>query len=654
MPSTRRLSRRLSFGAIVVAAALVLVGPAGATIRYGPLEISGNFETQNIIRHPEITKFQFVQNRNTFRLRLDWDIKERRGKLFDKFDAPWIKEAHLFFFYRGVYDGFYDLAPGHPQVGQTRFDDLIGGPIEGNPLGSCLDTSTGRHVPCPAGAQPLPDNLVLRQGLYSRFRSSSRSRVKRENRIREVYVDLTLADAPLSFRIGRQQVIWGESDNFRIMDIWNPLDVTHHLMETWDRIRQPLWLAKMLWDMGRVGPLSNTFLEVVYNPFDFQNGNKLDWLPRPWAVPLPNPLRAGQVLQDPVTKLFLSPVFDLRGTTLRKGAFRRSPEDASEIGARFHGVTPQGLEFAVAYLYGRARLFGAAKPLALKFDPVVFPNFALAGRPCESPRDVACTVGRFAGQPVIQATLSGEIVYPYTHIFGLTGNYFEGEYTQAVLRWEMTYAMGQPFHTVKVEDPLGPALPPPLGFTKRDVWTGMVGFDRPTWIRFLNPKATWFISGQFFWNYTLGSARDLREATYNSGEPPYFTPDTGPLHETSGVGRWENGFYAGAVERVQQFFLPLHISDNVKQWELLMTLAATTFYQGGTLVPFLVLAVDPVNRNMLAQWSVDWFYSNDFIIRLEQRFFSTLGQDRPSNDPWFAGGRLRRRDETVIRLTYQY
>ena len=32
----------------------------------------------------------------------------------------------------------------------------------------------------------------------------------------------------------------------------------------------------------------------------------------------------------------------------------------------------------------------------------------------------------------------------------------------------------------------------------------MVGFDRPTWIRFLNPNATWFLTGQFFWNYTTG------------------------------------------------------------------------------------------------------------------------------------------------------
>src|SRR5574341_1467334 len=46
-----------------------------------------------------------------------------------------------------------------------------------------------------------------------------RSNLKFENRMREAYIDLKLKDTPLSFRLGRQQVIWGESDQFRLMDI---------------------------------------------------------------------------------------------------------------------------------------------------------------------------------------------------------------------------------------------------------------------------------------------------------------------------------------------------------------------------------------------------------------------------------------------------
>src|SRR6185295_16386887 len=99
------------------------------------------------------------------------------------------------------------LAPNDLQRGQTRYDDLVGGRINNE-----------SH--------------------------EARTDDKFENELREAYVDTKLKGAPLSFRIGRQQVIWGESDQFRIMDIWNPLDVTWHFQqESWDNIRVPLWLV---------------------------------------------------------------------------------------------------------------------------------------------------------------------------------------------------------------------------------------------------------------------------------------------------------------------------------------------------------------------------------------------------------------------------
>ena len=43
--------------------------------------------------------------------------------------------------------------------------------------------------------------------------------------------------------------------------------------------------------------------------------------------------------------------------------------------------------------------------------------------------------------------MNAKIVDPYMHIFGLTGNYFEGDYTQTVFRMETAYAMGEPFQS---------------------------------------------------------------------------------------------------------------------------------------------------------------------------------------------------------------
>lgn len=252
-------------------------------------------------------------------------------------------------------------------------------------------------------------------------------------------------------------------------------------------------------------------------------------------------------------------------------------------------------------------------------------------------------------------------MHPYMHIFGLTGNYFESDYTAAVLRFETAYAMGEPFQTtdpstlacVEIQGKC-PGAPrgvaghgySPLGYTRRDIWAGMVGFDRPTWIRFLNPKATWFLTGQFFWNYTTGGHIDELRGNSGAGDYPYFGT----------VGRWVTGPFAGRIERQQIVgrFAAAGNGDNIRQWEHLITFGASSFYRGGALVPFVADAWDPVDDSNEILWNLDYYYTNNFIISLQQKFFTTYGSNQPSNDPWYAAGRFDRRDETGIKLTYQF
>ena len=649
-----RWHRTLILASLVLCLAAPIGRAARATQKYGPLELSGNLETQNLIRDPTINGLQFIQNRNTVRIRVDYDWLQN-GKLIDRFELPFIERSKLFILYRGVYDGFYDIAPSGNQIGQNRFDDIVGGPIAGNLPGACA------NGPCPAVA-PQTDSTVklqpLLRGAYSRYTPTIRSGIKFENTLREAYIDAKLAGAPISFRMGRQQVIWGESDQFRLMDIWNPIDVTWHLQqESWDNIRIPLWLGKGLWDIGEItipgihSTLSNSFLEVVYNPFDFQPNQKLAFLPRNWSAPYPDPLRAGQVQRVDFgggNFVYVSPQFNLNGTSYRHGSFERNPQDASEVGVRFHSVTPQGIEFSTDYLYARARAVGAAGPLGVKIGAVPNPKSCkAAGFPCQSFQLENTVV------PVQAVPLNAEIVYPYNHIFGLTGNYFEGDYTASVLRLETAYAMGEPFQTV---EPSKRAPGSPLGYTKSDVWAGMVGFDRPTWIRLLNPKATWFLTMQLFWNYTVGKVPFLR-GTSGANETPYFTPGVGQAgHNSSGFGTWLTGPNAGLVERLQNG-TPNGADPSgnaIRRWEHLITFAGTSFYRGGTIVPFAATAWDPVNDNIEFLWNVDYFYTNNFIITLQQKFFATYGSKISSDDPWGAGGLNNRRDETGVKVTYQF
>ena len=94
------------------AVAFLLLGfsAAEATQKFGPFELSGNFQSQNIVRTPDIDEFHFIQQRNTMRFRVDWDWFEK-GKLMDRFEVPFLKSSKIFLLYRGVYDSIYDTAP---------------------------------------------------------------------------------------------------------------------------------------------------------------------------------------------------------------------------------------------------------------------------------------------------------------------------------------------------------------------------------------------------------------------------------------------------------------------------------------------------------------------------------------------------------------
>lgn len=81
--------------------------------------------------------------------------------------------------------------------------------------------------------------------------------------VREAYVDLSPIDL-LSFRLGRQQVAWGETGSFRMLDVINPVDNSWHFssLESFEDIRLPLWMAK-----GTIRvPWLNGDLEGVFVP----------------------------------------------------------------------------------------------------------------------------------------------------------------------------------------------------------------------------------------------------------------------------------------------------------------------------------------------------------------------------------------------------
>src|SRR5262249_56856958 len=99
-------------------ATLLLARPSdvAATQKFGPLEISGNLQTENLVRMPDPSTYQFIMNRNIGHLQLEYAWLEG-GKLMNNYDIPFIQSSKLIINYRGVYDSVYDTTPGFaPQV----------------------------------------------------------------------------------------------------------------------------------------------------------------------------------------------------------------------------------------------------------------------------------------------------------------------------------------------------------------------------------------------------------------------------------------------------------------------------------------------------------------------------------------------------------
>jgi hypothetical protein len=265
----------------------------------------------------------------------------------------------------------------------------------------------------------------------------------------------------------------------------------------------------------------------------------------------------------------------------------------SQVGARVSFVIPQGVQFTLNYFYQRW-----AGDDGTNYAPVK-----------------ALTDRAQIKEAVAHQEAPAEFIAPYVHTVGMSINYSEEDYTQAVYRMETIYDFGVPFSDQAKKAPqISPLRDQIYGVSKRDMWKGMVAFDRPTWIRPLNRISTVFISGQFFWHYLID-----REPTFVGNVDPRT-----PSH------------------------------DKVREWETVATLVATTFYSGGKLIPFVSYGIDPTNTyNMYIGWTVDYFLTNEFIIRLGQNYFVNPGVP-PVFESWSLGGFNRGRSETMLRLTYQF
>lgn len=621
--------------------------PADATLRFGDLQVSGNIQSQNLVRTPDASTWEFIQNRNTARLRLDYDWLQA-GKFITKYNVPFIEKSSATLLWRGVYDSIYTFTPGFLQKTDIHGRNYVGR--------NYFDYATQVGIPnvktingqVPPFRRLTIDNL----GLES-LGEDARNTLKFENQLRELWMDVKPRGIPLTVRAGRQQIVWGETDNFRMLDRANSLNLTWHFQQEipapafgWDEIRRPQWMVKFLYDLGNVWKFSQSFIEWYWNPGDWLPA-KQTFLPRPWGLPFYNPLTNpvdGAFFDGPCGAVNGSPFRQVggpRGGQRRciellnntelfgQGNYNRNPMENSQVGVRYHGITPFGLEFTLNYFYQRF-----AGDDGTNYAPLR----VLLRDPLNPTRDARITAR--AGRLFARGIFPAEAFNPYVHTIGVSANYSDEAYTQAVYRLETIYDIGVPFFDLQKVGVIDtPALP---GVTKKDMWKGMIAFDRPTWIRWLNKKSTWFLTGQFFWHYLVD----------NPSCRPQDVAIRTPVARARGGSCLVGGLDLPSSVRGAN----VSFRDKIRDWEALFTLAAFSFYRGGSIVPVLGMAVDPVNQwNFETFWTVDYVVRDDFVVNLAQRWFVTpRGYSTPIFETWGLAGLNRGRTETSLRVTYQF
>ncbi len=102
---------------------------------------------------------------------------------------------------------------------------------------------------------------------------------------RELYADGIIGDWWL--RVGKQQIVWGKTDFFRLQDVINPVDFGQHFFfDSFEDIRIPQWMASIQYKAGTIGPLTDNAFQVVWNFDEFQQvglGNPSHFWAHPFA-----------------------------------------------------------------------------------------------------------------------------------------------------------------------------------------------------------------------------------------------------------------------------------------------------------------------------------------------------------------------------------
>jgi len=275
-----------------------------------------------------------------------------------------------------------------------------------------------------------------------------------------VYGALSFFGGRFNVRAGRQNLSWGETDAFRLLDRINPLDQGFGgFLVPLDERRIPLTMFRATLGLGDYPQwdIFNTAVEAFIAPD--KGLPKGAPGPTPWGV-----IGASKPGFPPTLVASLRAIGrPFRGNQLERPDLNFAD---SRWGVRLLW-TWQDISFTLAHMSMYPDGATPALRLNRQGDPILklkFPNIQITGFTATAP---------------------------------IPGTY-------AVFRTEVGGFFNEPFFIEKQNFSLGKRLP------KRDVIRGVIGIDNNQWIRALNPRQTFFMTGQLFYTNVQGSMQGIK------------------------------------------------------------------------------------------------------------------------------------------------
>ncbi|NMF88986.1 DUF1302 family protein [Aromatoleum petrolei] len=385
--------------------------------------------------------------------------------------------------------------------------------------------------------------------------------------LREIYAKKTFPFADgteLFVKLGRQQVVWGRTDLFRVLDVINPIDYSrNNIYDELQDIRIPMWIAQAEYRMGASDAMQDQNVQVVWN-FDRFRPNNLGQCGSPNVILDASCFFRGMAnlwdnggtvanfasVPSGVAGAWAATDFGPHQIGIRKVHLPEWSLSNTQLGVKYEGITKDGLAFSLNALTYRSQL-----PSLHAFS---------AGTVNPFTGGTGNTTPPAAGVPVSRL-IAFDVHYPRVNLIGGSLD-FQIPDANAAIRMEAALTHGEEFQNTARREL----------YSENRVLRTVVGVDRPTFIPFISKTRATLISAQLFWQHIFDHEQH-----------------EGPLG-TVGIPDWEDNFIG--------------------------TLLIKGFLAGDRVSPQLMMARDFRAKAFTIAPQIEWSVSDDFKVTLGANF----------------------------------